>query len=1125
MPDIIDNRSVKLAEYIRHFLSESKRARFAVGYLFLSGLEAIGGELDKIEELRLLIGNTSNRETVEQLSEAFKRLERVEEEQDRLALARRVDREKRAAETAANLREAVALMDQTDESQALVWSLIRMVEEGRLKVRVYTRGRLHAKAYIFDWSTPNPGNNGVAIVGSSNLTLSGIESNTELNVVVHDQGSAMDPEQGNHAALVRWFEELWDEAEDFDEHLMNELRESWAPKLASPYEIYLKTLHELVRDRLDEEEPTMLPADELYEQLADFQKIAVEQAIRIIERHRGCFVADVVGLGKSFVGAAITKYFERVRGAAPLIICPKSLEQMWQDYNAVFRLHAEIVPMSMLREGDGQGVDLENDPRFRNRDFVLIDESHNFRNTDTQRYRVLERFLNDGQGRRVCMLTATPRNSRARDVLNQMRFFHPDDPTDLPIDPPNLAAYFRKIEEDEERTGEENVAELQDVLRHVLIRRTRRHILRWYGIADDTGTPLRELPDSAARLYLDGVKRAHVIVGGKKTYFPRRELATLRYSIEDTYSGLYDELRNSLGRSRKTAKLGKARRGKELTYARYGLFNYVHPSKRDQPPYNELRGTGQNLRGLMRTMLFKRLESSVHAFRQTLRVMYQTHEAFLQALSEGIVPAGVEAEALIRRGGFEEEDDFFDALRDVTGRYRAADLNTGDLEADLRNDLEVLAWMIDLISLITPDQDAKLQELIRQLQARGFRDRKILIFTQYADTADYLYENLNPGGKYDDIEVISGTTDKDKTRIVKRFAPKANQQIAWRHGETEIRVLIATDVLAEGLNLQDCDLVINYDLHWNPVRLIQRFGRIDRIGSEFDVIYGYNFLPERGIEKTLGISEVLRNRIQEIHDTIGEDAYILDRSERLNEEAMYAIYESQPSQLSFLADEEEERYIDLNEAEELLRQLRQEDPEAFERIQKLRDGIRGGRPSGRDQTYVYCRAGDYHRLYLVDKQGEIITTDVARILGAIKADQTTPGLTRLPENYNQRVMAVKRKFEAEVRNREATQRTYRPTAAQLFIRQQLQSLYAEVEDVERRMVIEILERAFTSRRPTEALRRQLNSIHRTRMTGDILYNRLIELRNEFDLYDTADSGSARPASDDIPRIVCSMALV
>jgi ERCC4-related helicase len=182
----------------------------------------------------------------------------------------------------------------------------------------------------------------------------------------------------------------------------------------------------------------------------------------------------------------------------------------------------------------------------------------------------------------------------------------------------------------------------------------------------------------------------------------------------------------------------------------------------------------------------------------------------------------------------------------------------------------MLTKILALVAPITPEKDAKLQTLKERLAQRPLKDGKRLIFTQYADTARYLYENLNPGEARGDIEVIY-SSDKSKVRVVGRFAPRANPEYRFQRGDTELFTLIATDVLAEGLNLQDCDKIINYDLHWNPVRLIQRFGRIDRIGSDHDVIYGSNFSPETGIERHLGLRQKLRNRIQEIHDTIGED--------------------------------------------------------------------------------------------------------------------------------------------------------------------------------------------------------------------------------------------------------------
>ncbi len=241
--DIIDNRSEKLVDHINRMLDSTEFARFAVGYFFLSGLESIAERLDGVKELCLLIGNTTNRETLEQLAEGYRRLELVQDAIEAQTYPKRTEIARMANETATNIRSAVEQMDQTDQSEILVKTLVRMIEEQRLKVRVYTKGRMHAKAYIFDYygslfdrvgKPVERHEKGIAVVGSSNLTLSGISHNTELNVVV--QGN------DNHDALVLWFDQLWNESQDFDEALMHEMQQSWAIVPARPYDIYMKTL-------------------------------------------------------------------------------------------------------------------------------------------------------------------------------------------------------------------------------------------------------------------------------------------------------------------------------------------------------------------------------------------------------------------------------------------------------------------------------------------------------------------------------------------------------------------------------------------------------------------------------------------------------------------------------------------------------------------------------------------------------------------------------------------------------------------------------------------------------------------------------------------------------------------
>jgi len=1108
--DIIDNRREKLVDHINRMLDSTEFARFAVGYFFLSGLESIAGRLEHVKELRLLIGNTTNRETLEQLAEGYRRLELVEDALEAQAYPKRSEMARMANETANNIRFSIEQMDQTDQGEVLVKTLASMIAEKRLRVRVYTKGRLHAKAYIFDYSNAlfdwqgrpvERHEKGIAVVGSSNLTLSGVSHNTELNVVV--QGN------DNHAELVQWFDDLWNEAQDFDEALMYEMQQSWAITLARPYDVYMKTLYALVKDRLEgEDAKDILWDDEITQRLADFQKVAVRQAVQIIRDFGGAFVSDVVGLGKSYIGAAIVKHFERTEHARPLIICPAPLVEMWERANEVYQLNARVLSMGYLKGNeDGSFTYLLKDTKYRDRDFVLIDESHNLRNSDTQRYKVVQAFL--ATGRQCCFLTATPRNKSAWDVYYQIKLFHQDDKTDLPIDPPILKDFFRLIEKGERK--------LPDLLANILIRRTRNHILRWYGYDAETHQPL---DPAQFREYLEGTRRAYVLVGGRHQFFPKRVLETIEYSIEDTYRGLYQDLRTLIGKPRKNQPAHAP--ADELTFARYGLWHYVAKSKQKQEPYVTMQRAGTNLRGLIRVLLFKRFESSVYAFQETVRRLLRVHKLFLVALTQGFVPAGEEAQALLYESDYAEETVLMDALQGVSGRYKAADFDLARLQEHIEHDIRLLEKILTLVEPISPEQDAKLQTLKRRLAQAPLNEGKRLIFTQYADTARYLYENLNPGGKRSDIEVIySG--DKSKARVVGRFAPKANPEYEFAKGEGEIQTLVATDVLAEGLNMQDCNMIINYDLHWNPVRLIQRFGRIDRIGSEHTVVYGFNFLPETGIEKNLGLREKLHNRIQEIHNTIGEDSVILDRTEQLNEEAMYAIYEKQGNQLS-LFEEEDEEFLDLNEAEEIMRQLRKEDPAEYERIANLRDGIRAVKGANSKGLYVFCSAGRYQQLFLLDEQGNIVSRDIPRILGIIKASPDT-SVGELPKSYNAAIMRVKRHFVEEVKHRQAErEHTLSLTQSQRYVLRELRELFKFAEDEDEKGQITLLEKAF--RGPiTTAINREMNFLRKNSVKQRDLLKSLGQIYFQHNMQDWVESRNRRMGDDESPRLICSEGFV
>ena len=855
----------------------------------------------------------------------------------------------------------------------------------------------------------------------------------------------------------------------------------------------------------------------LTKQLAEFQKVAVNNAVQNIRDYGGAFVSDVVGLGKSFIGAAIVKRFEQTERARPLIICPPPLLDMWERYNEVYQLNARVLSMGLLKEDDESGDKvLLDDFKYKERDFVLIDESHNLRNNTTQRYKVIETFL--AAGKRCCLLTATPRNKSAWDIYHQLKLFHQDDKTDLPVDPPDLKEYFRLVEKGEKK--------LPELLSHILIRRTRNHILRFYGFDAATHQPVD--PANFGD-YLNGTRRAYVIVGGQHRFFPKRELETIEYSIEDTYQGLYQELRRYIGKSRKRQLVKPPTN--QLSYARYGLWNYVLKDKQRQEPYTTLQRAGANLRGLMRVLLFKRFESSVYAFQVTISRLLLVHQRFLNALSQGFVPAGEEAQTLLSEDCNQAEEDLMDALRQVSDKYELADFDAERLQQHIEHDIQILKQIQELVAVITPDKDTKLQTLKHWLSKPPLKGKKRLIFTQYADTAKYLYDNLNPQGKQDDIDVIYSGSKKNKSSAVGRFAPKANKEYKFKSGESELNTLIATDVLAEGLNLQDGDSIINYDLHWNPLRLIQRFGRIDRIGSDKDIIYGFNFLPELGIERNLGLQQKLRNRIQEIHDTIGEDAAILDRTEQLNEEALYVIYEQKGKQLSLFDPEEEEEFLDLNEAEEILRQLQNNVPGEFERIANLPNGIRTAKLSMQKATYVFCEASDpnrphikgYQQLFLLDNQGNVISRDIPRILGAIKSDATIPAAT-LPKNHNSAVMRVKRQFAEEVKHRQA-EREYsqRLTLGQQYIIRELKVFFKAIADEEIKAQVNILEKAFRGSM-TRAISHDLNTLRRNSVTGQNLFEQLVHIYNQHNMQERLDTNNLPALATPIPIIICSQAL-
>ena len=964
--DIIDNRERKLAASVKPLLSESERARFAVGYFFISGFKFIADELEKLTELQLLVGTVSDSQTIEQLAETHSSVQLLERTRRR-EFASPQDRQKTLDSVGEAIRQRIERLSQTDEDERVIHLLLKLIEEKRFIIRVYTKSRLHAKAYIFDYRSDRY-DRGMAIVGSSNLSFSGLTDNTELNVEV--RGS------GNHEQLTAWFKSLWDEAEDFDALLMRELKSSWALIELTPFELYVKVLVELVRDRLEHPLQEM-PSD--FPPLADFQWAAVQTALRILKRQNGIILGDVVGFGKTLMGTAMLKWLHARERWRALIISPKPLCRMWEKYNNDYGLRAKVIGLGEIRSTSFDWALLEDfEPQI-----ALVDESHNFRHSDTDQYAKVSEYLHS-RGLPVICLTATPRNRLARDVYNQIHLFHSDDHTDLGLTPSNLAKYFNLIDRHER--------EMPPVLQHFMVRRTRRHIRENWPEAQ---------------------------IAGRKIIFPNRKLTTIEYNINKTYNGLYNDLRRYI-------EPPDSDKGKfdGLRYARYSLIDYVDPIYRSKSPYSDLARAGSRLRGLMRSLLFKRLESSVQAFRLTVSHLVESHRIFLKLLQENIISAGDDVEPFLKdlEEGDADDEQLIESLRRVGGKYDVARFDVPRLTADIEADIATLRKIKKAVVPITAKQDAKLQRLIKWLDEEPLlRQHKLLIFTQFTDTGVYLRDHLR--GKFKNLEFANSQRD-DLDKIVRRFAPVANNVPA---GEVKdpIQVLIATDVLSEGLNLQDAAYILNYDLHWNPVRLIQRFGRIDRLNTVHKEIYAFNFLPDPKLEEHLGIERTLRERIAEIHESIGEDAPILEPHEKLNEKAMYAIYEGDGKTLEKL-EEAEDQYdnLGIQAAEDFIRKLEREDPEFLAKIKKLPNALRTGRKlewpfpaesilsklKTKPAIFFFGKAAEFQKLYLADAEGNILAEDQMEAIAAIRCVSEEP-IAELPPGYNALVEKLRAQFE------------------------------------------------------------------------------------------------------------------
>jgi superfamily II DNA or RNA helicase/sulfur relay (sulfurtransferase) DsrC/TusE family protein len=902
---IIDNNNLKLFEELDRILKDQKSLDVASAYFNIAGFQLVKDALSGAQKFRLLIGKTL------EIGETVPDFFRPEEEYKKRF---RQDLEDELFE---------------EDKKEAVLALINLLKNPDWEVRLYDKGFLHGKAYIFDK---------LAIVGSSNFTYAGFTSNTELNAVLDEAHSRYIKEE--------WFEKFWQEARDFKQELINILDESkFGTKEYPPYAIFIKSLYELQKEDIlfQHETPEALPESEV--NLANFQEDAVKRIYSRLKTYNGVLIADSVGLGKTWIAKKVIEDFGFYRRKRFIVVCPASVDEtLWRPALKDIGVSENIIHMEELGRENFNFDELERKLNFKLEEITLIvvDESHNFRNPFSNRYENLFTLIERASSNRkpkILLLTATPMNNTYWDLYfqlmllaqNNKRIFVKEGIYDL-------ERQFRKADKGD-------ISQLTDILQIISIRRTRQYIKDNY-------------PDAR---YKDEQGNWTEIK------FPKRQLIEINYSLDETYRGLYYQIAEKIE--------------KELSLAYYRLEEYRTVGKKDEMELGRMKALG----GILQTILLKRLESSVEAFRKSILTQIEFLSHFKSVFKEG---------KILRKKFYDKylsclEEDPEEAVHLIRELEKSlepvnlAEFNTEKFYEDLDKDINIFREIKELVAPVNKGKDAKLRELKSKLiefKSKG----KILLFSFYADTIDYLYEALTEDKDF------SAKFGRKIAKITGSLSTSKRKEVIDSFLNSDVDLLLSTDILSEGQNLQKARIVINYDLHWNPVRMIQRAGRIDRIGSPFDQIYIYNFYPEKELESLLELVKILQVKIEMINETIGLDASVL--GEKINPKVFGIIRDlrgSEEKKEKVLKELEEEQFGGGESFWQPLKNFGLEKLKGF--CESLPHGIQSGLKKGFKGIFFYYKYDeDYHLWFLYDALNKSFITTKAEILNFISCKEDEP---------------------------------------------------------------------------------------------------------------------------------------
>ena len=1128
MARIFDNIDNDLLTTLRATMQVSHRSDFCVGYLNLRGWQAIDDlvapwnpEMGQV--CRVLVG--MQRPPYEDIRELYRQL-------DEVGLIDNSTASRLKTQFAAHLREQITLGIPTGQDEAGLRRFARQLRAGQVVVKLFLPHPLHAKLYLLfrdDVNNPITG-----FVGSSNLTLSGLSGNGELNVDVLDH---MGTEK-----LSKWFDARWADrwALDVSLELATIIETSWArEEPIPPHHIYLNMAYHLSTEARAGLTQFRLPA-RFEKELFEFQKSAVKIAARHLHRRGGVMIGDVVGLGKTMMATALARMFEDDLGYETLIICPKNLEPMWERYRKEYGLRGMVLPVSQVTKK------LPDLKRYR---LVLIDESHNLRNREGRRYKAIAEYIKSCDAK-VILLTATPYNKSKADLSAQLRLFI-DEKANIGIRPEHHMRKFQISEAEFERKHQCRVNSIlaieksdefddwRELIRLYMVRRTRSFIIQHYTAADKNG-----------RRYIAGQD-------GEKRYFPVRKPVSLGFTVDDAdpadrYARLYSK-----------AMVDQIN---ALHVPRYGLGLYVEPAAEksatglERKIIENLGRAGKRLMGFCRTNLFKRLESNGYSFLQSIDRHILRNEVYLYAIENGLdLPIGVLDAGLLDLERVDEDadgvegdpEDLLDGMveaateadgmpdsmararavyQQYSGKYKKRftwirpGLFRTRLADDLAEDTQSLSELLQTQGQWDPAHDQKLLAL-RKLITQTHGKDKVLVFTQFADTARYLAREIRQAGATH-VEVATGAS-ADPYALACRFSPKSNNKTVAK--ADEVRVLICTDVLSEGQNLQDSNVVVNFDLPWAIIRLIQRAGRVDRIGQRAEEIFCYSFLPADGVEALIQLRARIRQRLKENAEVVGTDEEFFDDEQQEEANTLRNLYTEQSGVLDDNDDE-----VDLaSYAWQIWKQATQDDPDLARAVESLPPVVYSAKAFtldearfpllGADATkggalvYVKSPEGNAH-LAWVGANGKVVTESQFAVLRAAECAPGTPPMPRL-ENHHDLVANGLHLATAQDKavggglGRPSNPRRRAYERLKPYAGEQMKTLFRDEE----------LEHALDDmyQRPLlETSGDLLNRLMRSGVNEEELAGAVKSLREEGRLTYAEDDATLRE-----PRVVCSMGLI